>query len=325
MRKPFLASIVLLLGCALAWGRAGLPGHNPSMIYPGTNTGSCFSLDQVSVSATFAYALRKLSSTYGGSAVQLTKTGGATQDIGFVGCDLDVAAVTTFCASAAACTVTKFYDQTGNGHTITSSAGWSMKAAGVFSGTMNGHPVMAVLGGGYNNYNNGAVPYAYCTTTTCSWFGVAASTGQNASGSGFCNGSGNIFSSNENSYALAGFQPDNFVCVQSGSFSGPQTTLAYVYGTNSLFSFRFANADNPKMKLYLGGGVPATNNTATSPTVAGYPVLGERVGFSNTHVPAGSLFAEWIGWSGELGLADSNIVGSGQGAYWGITWTNITS
>ena len=68
--------------------------------------------------ADFAFSLRKLSSTYAGFALQAKRTAdSSTQDIGFVGEDLDSAALITF-ANGGECTISRWYDQSGSGFAI---------------------------------------------------------------------------------------------------------------------------------------------------------------------------------------------------------------
>ncbi len=65
-----------------------------------------------------AWSLRKLRNDYTGAAIQVTRTSdSATQEIGFVGEDLDTSALTTF-AGGNTCVVSIWYDQSGNGRDI---------------------------------------------------------------------------------------------------------------------------------------------------------------------------------------------------------------
>lgn len=79
-----------------------LPAVNPYLLsnYPG---------------AAAAYSLRKLRGSYSGSAIRVRRASDNTeQDIGFVGEDLDTAALTTFCTGTDGFVAT-WYDQSGNG------------------------------------------------------------------------------------------------------------------------------------------------------------------------------------------------------------------
>lgn len=69
--------------------------------------------------ASAAYSLRRLSISYTGPAIEVTRTSdSATQDIGFVGEDLDTAALSSF-AGANTCVISKWYDQSGNSDDMT--------------------------------------------------------------------------------------------------------------------------------------------------------------------------------------------------------------
>jgi hypothetical protein len=77
--------------------------------------GTSYLLDVLGVSATRAYSTRKLRSAYAGSAIRIRRSSdNAEQDIGFVGEDLDTAAITTFVGANSAFVVT-WYDQSGVG------------------------------------------------------------------------------------------------------------------------------------------------------------------------------------------------------------------
>jgi hypothetical protein len=71
-------------------------------------------LDHLGVSATRAYSTRKLRSAYAGSAIRIRRSSdNAEQDIGFVGENLDTAAISTFVGANSAFVV-KWYDQSGS-------------------------------------------------------------------------------------------------------------------------------------------------------------------------------------------------------------------
>ena len=71
--------------------------------------------------AAAAYSVRKLSSTYSGSALRVRRSSdNAEQDIGFVGNDLDTTTMESFCGAGDGFVVT-WYDQSGNGNDATQS------------------------------------------------------------------------------------------------------------------------------------------------------------------------------------------------------------
>lgn len=71
-------------------------------------------LNNLSVPTAVAYSTRKLRSAYAGAALQVRRSSDSTtQDIGFASNNLDTASLATFC-SGVTCTVTTWYDQSGN-------------------------------------------------------------------------------------------------------------------------------------------------------------------------------------------------------------------
>ena len=98
-------------------------GHSLSCSVTGTNGGGSVTAtsNSVAIPAAFLfptgaaalYSTRLIGSGYGGKALQVRRSDGATQDIGFVGNEFDVAAANTF-AAGSILTVAKWYDQSGN-------------------------------------------------------------------------------------------------------------------------------------------------------------------------------------------------------------------
>ena len=120
-------------------------GIGSGMILPPASTVKLL-LDE-NPGASVAYSLRKLRSTYTGSAIRVRRsTDNAELNIGFVEGILDTAALLSFCGSASGF-VTTFYDQSGNGkNSVQSSAGSQPRI--VFSGvleTLNSKPTINYL------------------------------------------------------------------------------------------------------------------------------------------------------------------------------------
>jgi hypothetical protein len=87
-------------------------------------------LDIYSSNIVAAFSLRKLSSSYTGAAIQVKRTSDdTTQDIGFVGNDLDTTAISTFCSGTTG-SVSIWYDQSGFGRHATASG----EAAFIYAG-----------------------------------------------------------------------------------------------------------------------------------------------------------------------------------------------
>ena len=97
--------------------------HSISCAVTGTNAGGSATAgsNSLAVPAPFTfpttaatlYSTRLIGSGYAGKALQVRRSDGTTQDIGFVGNDFDVASANTF-AAGSILTVSKWYDQSGN-------------------------------------------------------------------------------------------------------------------------------------------------------------------------------------------------------------------
>lgn len=100
--------------------------------------------------ASVGYSLRKISSTYTGSAIRVRRSNdNAEQNIGFVNNELDTASLLTF-TGANSGFVTTWYDQSGNANNAV-QATTSLQARIVNAGTItyqNGKPVIDFYGGG---------------------------------------------------------------------------------------------------------------------------------------------------------------------------------
>ena len=92
--------------------------------------------------ASAAFSLRKLSSTYSGSAIRVRRASDNTeQDIGFSGNFLDVASLSAFCSGTTGW-VTRWYDQSSNSRTASNSTASEQPLIYSNSGvtTLNGKP-----------------------------------------------------------------------------------------------------------------------------------------------------------------------------------------
>jgi len=154
--------------------------------------------------AAAAYSLRKLSSTYNGSAIRVRRSGdSAEQNIGFINNTLDTASLLTFCGAQSA-TINTWYDQSGNSNNAVQLAGGNQPAI-VVSGvlvTENTKPSINFTIGGIlslstiiSSNTNLSMFAAQRTKTATSW-GVVL--GHNSGG-----GSGPFFGiTNTNKYTI---------------------------------------------------------------------------------------------------------------------------
>jgi hypothetical protein len=132
-----------------------------------------YPLDQINVTPTSAYSLRKLRAAYLGNAINVTRSSDSTSsDIGFVNGNLDVATLLTFCATTT-CTVGTWYDQYGSNNMVqaTGSKQPIIVSSGVLQ-TNNGLPALY-----YNSSNTastsatiGALPI-YTINGVVQWLG----------------------------------------------------------------------------------------------------------------------------------------------------------
>jgi len=115
-----------------------------SMMY-GNNTNASLPLDLVKESVMYAFSLRKLRTSYTGSAIRIRRGSDSVEfDIGFdINGDLDIATLSALCPTASAF-VTTWYDQSGNGLNATQSTG-SLQPRILISGVLqlqNGLPAL---------------------------------------------------------------------------------------------------------------------------------------------------------------------------------------
>jgi hypothetical protein len=103
------------------WGKIHYNSWSPETNLTGTASASALLLDTYS-GASVAYSLRKLSSSYSGSAIRVRRSSDNTeQDIGFTGNELDTTSLTSF-VGANDGYVTRWYDQSGNANNSAQAA-----------------------------------------------------------------------------------------------------------------------------------------------------------------------------------------------------------
>jgi hypothetical protein len=116
MRWPFgLVLAALLVIDAAAQAPLTTLGVGPGAM----SSGCSYPLDGLSASATAAYALRPLSSSWNGNLITLVRSSDSSQQtFGVSGCGL--ASTSAFC-NTTTCKVVTLYDQSGNGIDLTQS------------------------------------------------------------------------------------------------------------------------------------------------------------------------------------------------------------
>ncbi len=348
MRACVLVFIALGLASA-AWGRAGLPSHNPANLGGAANPSACATanvLDSLSASASAAYSVRKLRAAYAGSALRVYRDSDATQhDVGFdSNCYLDTADMLTFCA-ATNCQIAKWYDQSGNARDLLAFSTAATTARIVTGGTLSASigaafKVAMTMDGSQNNrlvVNSGTV----VGTTQGTVFAVANATSGSA---------GNATASWWQIQSLLGATSStangaaiNFGFVQTGALYSPpafmftrytgqwlsghtdmHASVTYTYGTDKIFMARYNTADGSnRTKAYISGGSPSTENTATANDAAVNFIVGNGGNIAQQK-PFLGQFAEVITFLTQITVSDTNLLGNNQNSWYGLSWTNIS-
>jgi alpha-L-arabinofuranosidase B-like protein len=151
MRRHLLLVACLLIG-AWSFSRADdtIIGGGISGMYKPSS--SSLPLDGITSGLQAAYSTRKLLTAYAGNALQVTRASDSTtQNIGFSSNVLNSGALTTFC-SGTTCTVSVWYDQSGNGNNLTTACpagGPVIYAAGAIK-TINSQPALLFAAAGPN-------------------------------------------------------------------------------------------------------------------------------------------------------------------------------
>ena len=183
----------------------------------GTAAAPSLLLDTYTNSAV-AYSLRKLSSTYSGSAIRVRRSNdNAEQDIGFLNNELDTTSLTSFIGSNDGL-VTTIYDQSGNGNNLTQStaANQGQIASSGSVNTVNSKPCI----------NLNASPVFYQSLSSLS------------------GNSKSFFMTTKNNGADSGFYHNLFIISTSVTVTG---NFAQLYSTNAsnslIFNFKTAGLD----------------------------------------------------------------------------------
>ena len=118
--------------------------------------------------ATHAYSLRKLSSSYTGPAIQIQRASdSATLDVGFVGEDLDIAAIESFCTGTVGY-VMIIYDQVGSDDVPSIYFSATIYDGGLI--TANGKVAVQLNTDDFKNYT--VEISDYIGSSQCYWVGV---------------------------------------------------------------------------------------------------------------------------------------------------------
>lgn len=286
-------------------------GQSPMFKLIAKKASSCSYLLDTYTGAAAAYSLRKLNSSYSGSAIRVRRSSDNTeQDIGFTGTcgDLDTSSLKTFVGSNNGFIVT-WYDQSGNGRNMTQSTN-SKQPQIISSGDVlyaSGKP--SVL---FASSNQTCLNYSsYSGTVTAnSTFGVFMRT---TSGTW-----GRVFS-----FAPSGSQDHTGTYIPIikfsttstfGSFNGASVVATYT-PSNSILNIVSSVHTGSEIRNTLNNNSTQTNSTSFSRTI-NVLTIGTNPG-DNSDAPFDGYISEIIWYQSDKDSDASNIRGS-QNNYYSI-------
>ena len=286
--------------------------------------GALLPLDGLSVSAAGAYGLRKLRTAYAGNCIKVTTSaaGNATQDIGFVGNNLDTASLATFLGANTG-TINTWYDQSGNARNFTQATLALQPVIYTSSAVVaqiNSKPTISFtaastqwLDGGTNSTNN-LQPAASAETFFGVWRPTAAATAGNAndlSGVGSNNSAANgMMTGYDNTPRLATGMASLDATIATGAF--PFTDMVMVRTT--------ALTTGTALTLYRNG-----SGSTASGTWSNNQGNGQNMNISRNFRPTyfTGYMAELYWFASQLSQADSNVLANNAASNFALTWTNI--
>ncbi len=329
------------------------PPPPPVMSFFSRPSGGPNVLDQIAARPTAAYAFRKLSSAYEGSAIRVQRQDGTFKDIGF-GTDgsLDTEDLLAFCEGTD-CRLATWYDQSGNRRDLVPSASDYSQAAfivtaGALSATMgSNNRISARFVAGFNtaylqatgfppvigstegalwavaNAEAGGIGPAGSGTNfpwrnPVSLMGVGGDPTGTSAGLGFF-GAGDLW----NPPSFTGYRWHGNLA----SFTSmPAAPLSYVFGTDNIFTLRWKTTAATPTRANIGGGIPGTNsskhvNSNTAPSGLSVLVIGNG-GNPRFGLPFVGSIGEVLAFDKEPSLSDANKLGVNQANYYGeLPWT----
>ena len=264
--------------------------------YGWTIVGSTPYLDQVSSTSTLKLAagLHKLKSSYSGSAIRIRRSSDNTeQDFGFVGNDLDTAAIKTFIGSGTAYVKT-LYDQSGNGNHMSQTTTGNQPTL-TLNG-LNGKPVIHT-----NTSQN-----IYTTTNFPTPFSIVYAARQTGGSRGRV-----LADWNGNNWLLGwwgGYKGTAHFSgwVSSSSGTGVADNNVYVHSGTGSGSASFAYQNKTNITANSSGGTSGPNGLTMNR-------------WQNGSEPSDADFTDLIEFNSVLSTNDRNIIENGMGAYYGLS------
>lgn len=276
--------------------------------FAGSGSAGLF-LDSGVATAANGYSLRKLRSAYAGYAIKVRRSNdNATQDIGFVGSDLDTASLATFVGANSAY-IDTWYDQVASANLTqaTTTKQPRIVNAGVLD-TKNSLPSMAFDFGRPDFLSTTASGLASQTQFTGS---VVASTTAGSRILSYSEIGGSDYGAAGNVIIIYR-DSDNVKTIRNGTDSTGQTTVS-----GQLFSaFTIYNATQGFTTLDGTAGTPisfaATALTSSTPRFT----VGNNAGSHGGEGVSGTI-SEVILWASALSVGDRASLVADTRAYWG--------
>lgn len=258
--------------------------------------------------AYFAYSVRKLRTSYTGSAINVVRdSDSAASDIGFAGKNLDTTTLQNFCAGVN-CYVATWYDQTGNGRNLTQTSA-SLRPQIVSSGVLltgaNNKPVLS-FDGSNDDLRLSGISFTHPRLVSMVFQRTEAGEG----------GSYFFSASPQSSYTWE---------FSTGQNSANAIFMAGGAGTACCTISSFPNNTNVIYQTYYNGGSSIarinanSNSTGSLPAgTASYFTMGSFYQDGTTAHHQQFKVSEFVAWSGTFSQDDRDKIRNNQNEYFRV-------
>lgn len=230
--------------------------------------------------AEVAYSLRRLSGAYTGAAIKVRRgSDNATQDIGFVGEDLDTTALSSFIGSDSAY-VERWYDQSGNGNNAVQTTTAFQPIIALAGAIIYVNSKPAFQFDGSNDYFDLTSNVPTSAASAWAWVLDRHLSNDNTISLGTTNAA--------TPYGPFWFQDTNFYYAPPTSGGGGRPSSAT--GQHLVF----AEAGSSPWQLYLNGSEVTAGNGNYTYSATNYNTLGRR---NANYTSANNEYQEFILWN----------------------------
>jgi hypothetical protein len=275
-------------------------------------------LDGLSSSATAAFSLRKLRTSYAGSAIKVRRSSDNTeQDIGFVDNLLDTASLLTFCGAGDGF-IRTWYDQTGNARHLQQATNANQPrivAAGAVEAAINSKPAIQALSASQHFMTGPAISNLisaanYATVMAARPISAPAPGVPYLNGGFYCDSAGYFWCNQWNTPAVAAGHWD------TAARTATKASPAVPY--NGVITHRRETGQS--IRVTVNGGAEATQAANNVNTLTGTITIAKATGASYFRCH----YAELVFFNAYVSTADMNTYGADLASYIGETWTTIT-